>query len=79
MVTNTTPPIVEAVGLTKVFKDFWMRTKARAVDHVDFGDPVIDAQRREVGDKAPKPLKVDRNLRVEMSLDPDGVDPQASA
>ncbi len=29
-------PIVEAVGLTKVFKDFWMRTKARAVDHVDF-------------------------------------------
>ncbi len=36
MVTNTTPPIVEAVGLTKVFKDFWMRTKARAVDHIDF-------------------------------------------
>lgn len=28
--------IVEAVGLTKVFKDFWLRTKARAVDHVDF-------------------------------------------
>lgn len=28
--------IVKAVGLTKVFKDFWMRTKARAVDHVDF-------------------------------------------
>ncbi|MBT8485979.1 MAG: ABC transporter ATP-binding protein [Phycisphaerales bacterium] len=28
--------IVEAVGLTKVFKDFWMRTKARAVDGVDF-------------------------------------------
>lgn len=28
--------IVEAVGLTKVFKDFWMRTKARAVDNVDF-------------------------------------------
>ncbi|UCD75135.1 MAG: ABC transporter ATP-binding protein [Phycisphaerales bacterium] len=28
--------IVEAVGLTKVFKDFWMRTKARAVDSVDF-------------------------------------------
>jgi ABC-2 type transport system ATP-binding protein len=27
--------IVEAVGLTKVFKDFWMRTKARAVDNVD--------------------------------------------
>jgi ABC-2 type transport system ATP-binding protein len=28
--------IVEAVGLTKIFKDFWMRTKARAVDNVDF-------------------------------------------
>lgn len=28
--------IVEAVGLTKVFKDFWMRTKAKAVDNVDF-------------------------------------------
>jgi ABC-2 type transport system ATP-binding protein len=28
--------IVEAVGLTKVFKDFWMRTRARAVDGVDF-------------------------------------------
>jgi ABC-2 type transport system ATP-binding protein len=27
---------VEAAGLTKVFKDFWMRTKALAVDHVDF-------------------------------------------
>lgn len=29
------PPIVEAVGLTKVFRDFWMRTKAKAVDNVD--------------------------------------------
>ncbi len=28
--------IVKAVGLTKVFRDFWMRTKARAVDDVDF-------------------------------------------
>lgn len=27
--------VVEAVGLTKIFKDFWMRTKARAVDGVD--------------------------------------------
>ncbi len=34
--TNQAKPIVEAVGLTKVFKDFWMRTKARAVDNVDF-------------------------------------------
>ncbi len=29
-------PVVEAVGLTKVFRDFWMRTKARAVDNIDF-------------------------------------------
>ncbi|MFK7961389.1 MAG: ABC transporter ATP-binding protein [Phycisphaerales bacterium] len=29
-------PIVQAIGLTKVFRDFWMRTKARAVDGVDF-------------------------------------------
>lgn len=36
MVKNHEAPIVEAVGLTKVFKDFWMRTKARAVDNVDF-------------------------------------------
>ncbi len=37
MVSQTSSPaIVEAVGLTKVFKDFWMRTTARAVDGVDF-------------------------------------------
>ncbi len=34
--SDSSVPIVEAVGLTKVFKDFWMRTKARAVDGVDF-------------------------------------------
>ena len=28
--------VVEAVGLSKVFKDFWLRTKARAVDNVTF-------------------------------------------
>ncbi|MDP7008307.1 MAG: ABC transporter ATP-binding protein [Phycisphaerales bacterium] len=28
--------IVEAVGLTKIFKDFWMRSKAKAVDNVSF-------------------------------------------
>jgi ABC-2 type transport system ATP-binding protein len=28
-------PVVEAVGLTKVFNDFWMRAKARAVDGID--------------------------------------------
>jgi ABC-2 type transport system ATP-binding protein len=32
---NTSPLVVEAIGLTKIFKDFWMRTKARAVDGVD--------------------------------------------
>ena len=36
MVKQATPPIVEAVGLSKVFRDFWMRTKANAVDHIDF-------------------------------------------
>ena len=29
-------PVVEAVGLTKTFTDFWMRAKARAVDDIDF-------------------------------------------
>lgn len=32
---NSSPVIIEAVGLTKVFRDFWLRTKARAVDDVD--------------------------------------------
>jgi ABC-type multidrug transport system ATPase subunit len=27
---------VEAVGLTKVFSDFWLRAKATAVDAIDF-------------------------------------------
>jgi ABC-type multidrug transport system ATPase subunit len=27
---------VQAVGLTKVFTDFWMRAKAVAVDGIDF-------------------------------------------
>jgi len=31
--TNT---IVESVGLTKIFRDFWMRTKASAVDGITF-------------------------------------------
>jgi ABC-2 type transport system ATP-binding protein len=35
MVKMNQSVIVEAVGLTKIFKDFWMRTKARAVDNVD--------------------------------------------
>jgi len=29
-------PIVDAVGLTRVFRDFWKRQKAKAVDNVDF-------------------------------------------
>ena len=33
---NTSEAIVKAVGLTKDFKDFWLRTKARAVDNVTF-------------------------------------------
>ena len=28
--------VVEAVGLTKIFKDFWGRPKARAVNSIDF-------------------------------------------
>ena len=32
---NSAPVLIEAVGLTKIFRDFWMRTKARAVDDVD--------------------------------------------
>lgn len=30
------PPIVVAQGLTKIFKDFWLRDRARAVDGIDF-------------------------------------------
>ena len=29
-------PVVEAAGLSKVFRDFWMRTRACAVDGIDF-------------------------------------------
>ena len=35
--------VVSVRGLTKVFKDFWGRPKARAVDNVDF-----DVRRGEV-------------------------------
>lgn len=34
--TSASNPIVQAVGLTKTFKDFWLRTKAHAVDNIDF-------------------------------------------
>lgn len=33
---ENTYKVVEAEGLSKVFKDFWMRTKANAVDNVTF-------------------------------------------
>jgi len=36
MPAPTAQPVVEAVGLTKTFRDFWFRTKARAVDSIDF-------------------------------------------
>ncbi len=32
---STLAPVVECVGLTKVFKDFWGRDKVLAVDHLD--------------------------------------------
>jgi len=38
MITNSpnVETIVETVGLTKIFRDFWMRTKATAVDGISF-------------------------------------------
>ncbi len=41
--SGTTEAVVSVRGLTKVFKDFWGRPKARAVDSVDF-----DVRRGEV-------------------------------
>jgi len=29
------PPVVQTVGLTKIFKDFWYRNRVKAVDHLD--------------------------------------------
>ncbi|MBC7835171.1 MAG: ABC transporter ATP-binding protein [Phycisphaerales bacterium] len=34
--SRTTRPLVDCQGLTKVFKDFWMRNRVRAVDNVSF-------------------------------------------
>ncbi len=34
--TDILPPVVSAVGLTKVFRDFWHRPKAAAVNDIDF-------------------------------------------
>lgn len=39
--TGSTTSVVSAIGLTKVFRDFWFRTKARAVDNIDFGKSVV--------------------------------------
>ncbi len=36
MPDNTPNLVVEATGLTKIFKDFWGRPKARAVNSIDF-------------------------------------------
>jgi ABC-2 type transport system ATP-binding protein len=36
MSASTDEVIIKATGLTKVFKDFWGRPRARAVDNVDF-------------------------------------------
>jgi len=33
---TTTETVVAVRGLVKVFKDFWGRPKARAVDNIDF-------------------------------------------
>lgn len=41
--SQTEEPVVAVRGLTKIFKDFWGRPKARAVDNVDF-----DVKRGEV-------------------------------
>jgi hypothetical protein len=39
--------IVDAVGLTKTFTDFWLRSTARAVDGIDFHiDRTARASRR---------------------------------
>ena len=36
MIATDAKPVVQAVGLTKVFKDFWHRDRVVAVDHLDF-------------------------------------------
>ena len=36
MIAPESGPVISVRGLTKVFKDFWGRPKARAVDNVDF-------------------------------------------
>lgn len=43
MMQAVIPPVVQTVGLTKVFKDFWYRNRVRAVDNLD-----LDIQAGEV-------------------------------
>lgn len=33
--TQSPPPVVQTVGLTKVFRDFWYRSRVKAVDNLD--------------------------------------------
>ena len=41
--------VVKSVGLTKIFRDFWNRPKARAVNDIDFevreGDTRVDPRK----------------------------------
>ncbi len=32
---SSSEPVVKCAGLTKIFRDFWLRPRARAVDHID--------------------------------------------
>ena len=32
----STDTVIQCVGLTKVFRDFWLRNRVRAVDGIDF-------------------------------------------
>lgn len=55
--SNSAAPIVEAQGLIKVFGDFWLRDKARAVDGIDFEirpNEVLDYSGPMVLGKAPR-------------------------
>ena len=36
MTSSDSKPVVQSIGLTKIFKDFWHRDRVVAVDHLDF-------------------------------------------
>ena len=51
--TNAVENVISVKGLTKVFKDFWGRSKAKAVNNVNFevrrwgsGDTEVSGERR---------------------------------